>query len=128
MFQQKWLALLSVGVLSLGLAGCGTSASVSTTSSAPATSSSTSTAHHHKKAKKPANRVVAHGKIANLSATTIGITNKKGKTITFALTSTTKYKQKKTTIAASALKVGQTATVVGKKTSGNPTALVVRIP
>lgn len=119
---MKFLSAFALSaVLGMGLAGCGSA-------SAPSNAATSASAQHsgHKKGHLKRRRV--HGKVASVNSAAIAVVNKKGKTITFVLSSKTKYKIKKTPSTLSNVKTGMVVTVVGKTIQGRLTALLVRMP
>lgn len=113
-------------ILIATLAGCGTTqASHSTPPTQTATPTSKTASHHgHKRHKL----LRAHGTVITVTTSSLSIRTKKGKTLTFTLTSKTKYRMKKALSSLTAVKAGVTVVVAARRSKASqPTAVVVHI-
>lgn len=117
---------MATTLLMVTLAGCGTTQA---SQSAPPAQSSTPTskkASHH--GHKRHRLLRAHGTVTTVNASTLSIRTKKGKTLTFTLTSKTKYRMKKAASSLTAVKSGGKVVVAARHSkTGQLTAVVVRI-
>ncbi len=110
----------------VALAGCGTTQASPSTPPAQTSASTSKKASHH--AHKRHKLLRARGTVTTVNASTLSIRTKKGKTLTFALTSKTKYRMKKATSSLTAVKPGGTVVVAaGHSKTGPLTARVVHI-
>ena len=110
----------------IALAGCGTTQASPSTPPAHSSTSTSKKASHH--AHKRHRLLRAHGTVTTVNASTLSIRTKIGKTLTFTLTSKTKYRMKKTASSLTAVKPGATVTVAARRSTTGPlTALVVRL-
>lgn len=107
--------------LVMGVAGCGQSTSNTVSTSTASSAHAKHSATTHKK------HPILRGKVVAISTSQLQIKNKKGKTFTFSLSSKTHYREKKITIASSAVKVGSSVAVRSTKSHGQRVAHVVRV-
>ena len=106
-------------MLMAGAAACGPSANAGVPASASAR------AHHRQRT----GVVRVRGQVTSLTAQTIVVRTRRGRSLKFAIASNTKYRQKRAAIRPAAIPVGATVIVVGKRVAGSasPQAVVVRL-
>lgn len=108
-------------MLVAGATGCGAAAPPA---NAGVPASVSASAHHHKRT----GIIRVRGQVASLTAHTIAVTTRKGRSLTFAITSVTKYRKQRAPILPSAVPLGATVVVVAKRNGGGyPQAVVVRL-
>jgi hypothetical protein len=119
MTQARVLISLIAMTLTVGLAGCG-----SPPSSASAGSHSGHAAKTHAHHPKP---LRVRGTISALGTDTLTVVTKSGTSHTFDLTSATKFLEKKSPVARTALKIGEVVIVVETRHGVTPTAKIIRM-
>lgn len=120
--------MIAAGLV-IGITGCG-QASSSPSSTKSTVSSTAQTSHSskgHKKKHPRRHGRIGRGTVTAITTNQLQIKNKKGKIVTFTLSSKTHYRAKKARSAFSAVKRGISVVVRASKVHGKLAAHVVRI-
>ncbi len=115
--------MILISVMAVSVTGCGAAQASHTTPQASASHSSTHTK------KKPHKQKALHvkGSVSSVSSSKLIVKTKAGTVWTLALTSHTKYREKKNTISSTQIKPGETVVVVARHRKSSIVARVVRL-